>query len=60
MIGVEFDIPKAVEIKHNALDRKLMVTAIGDSIVRMVPPLIATKADCDAAFGILKESVEAL
>ena len=35
------------------------MTAIGSSIIRMVPPLILTKEDCDKAFAILKETVEA-
>ena len=48
-----------MEIKHGCFDRKLLVTAIGSSIIRMVPPLILTKEDCDKAFAILKETVEA-
>jgi acetylornithine/N-succinyldiaminopimelate aminotransferase len=36
------------------------VTAIGSSVVRMVPPLILTEDDCDKAFEIIKESVEEL
>ncbi|MDD2483784.1 MAG: aspartate aminotransferase family protein [Eubacteriales bacterium] len=59
LVGVEFDAPKAVDIKHHALDNKLLTTAIGTSIIRMVPPLIATKEDCDKAYDILKASVEA-
>lgn len=57
MIGIEFDFKNAVEIKHCCTDRRLLVTAIGDSVIRMVPPLIATKEDCDNAFEILKEAV---
>jgi acetylornithine/N-succinyldiaminopimelate aminotransferase len=60
LVGVVFDIPKAVDIKHGCLDRKLLVTAIGSNIVRMVPPLIATKEDCDKAAEIIRQSVEAL
>lgn len=59
LVGVEFDLPIGLEIKHNCIDRKLLVTLIGTSIIRMVPPLILTKADCDKAYEILKESVEA-
>ena len=60
LVGVEFDdTVNAVEIKHGCFDRKLLVTAIGSSIIRMVPPLILTKEDCDKAFAILKETVEA-
>ena len=58
LVGVEFDIPKAGDIKHIALDKKLLTTAIGTSIIRMVPPLIVSKEDCDKAWAILKEAVE--
>ncbi len=57
LVGVEFDFPGAADIKHGCIDRKMLVTAIGDSIIRMVPPLIVTKEDCDKAFDILKEAV---
>ena len=60
LVGVEFDdTVNAVDIKHGCFDRKLLVTAIGSSIIRMVPPLILTREDCDKAFAILKETVEA-
>jgi acetylornithine/N-succinyldiaminopimelate aminotransferase len=58
LVGVEFDLPIGLDIKHNCIDRYLLVTLIGSSIIRMVPPLILTKKDCDKAFDILKESVE--
>jgi acetylornithine/N-succinyldiaminopimelate aminotransferase len=60
LVGVEFENVNSVDIKHACFDRKLMVTAIGTNIVRMVPPLIATKEDCDKAFEILKAVVESL
>ncbi|MEL7659088.1 MAG: aspartate aminotransferase family protein, partial [Bacillota bacterium] len=44
--------------KHGCLDRNLLVTAIGTTIIRTIPPLIATKEDCDSAMEILKASVE--
>lgn len=60
-VGVEFDDTiNSVDVKHGCFDRKLLVTAIGSSIIRMVPPLIASEADCDKAFEILKASVEVL
>lgn len=57
LVGVEFDAPVGKDIKHGCMDRKLLVTLIGTSIIRMIPPLIATKEDCDKAYEILKESV---
>jgi acetylornithine/N-succinyldiaminopimelate aminotransferase len=59
LVGVVFDTDKAVDIKHGCLDRRLLVTAIGTSIIRMVPPLIATREDCDKCVDILKDAVEA-
>jgi acetylornithine/N-succinyldiaminopimelate aminotransferase len=60
LVGVVFEGEKAVEIKHACLDRHLLVTAIGKSIIRMVPPLIASKEDCDKCVDILKEAVLAV
>lgn len=58
IVGVEFDFNGAPEIKHGCIDRKLLVTAIGGAIIRMIPPLIASKEDCDKAFDILQASVK--
>lgn len=61
LIGVEFDgFAKSVDIKHVCLDKHLLVTAIGANVVRMVPPLILTEADCDKAYDILAEAVAEL
>lgn len=58
LVGVEFDEPVGKAIKHGCLERKLLVTLIGTSLIRMVPPLIASKEDCDKVCEILKVSVE--
>ncbi|MBR1860782.1 MAG: acetylornithine/succinylornithine family transaminase [Lachnospiraceae bacterium] len=61
LVGVEFDDKiDAVDIKHECLNRHLLLTAIGAHTIRMVPPLIITKEDCDEAYWIIKESVEAI
>ncbi len=58
LIGVEFDESiKAIDVKHGCFDRKLIITAIGSSVIRMVPPLILTKEDCDKAYEIIKSVV---
>ncbi len=60
-MGVEFDdILDAVEIKHGCLERKLLVTAIGNRVIRMVPPLIVSEAECDKACEILQDTIVAL
>ena len=60
LIGVEFDTISSADVKHKCFDKKLLITAIGGHIIRMVPPLIITEADCDKAFSIIKEAVEEL
>ncbi|MDD3361491.1 MAG: acetylornithine/succinylornithine family transaminase [Hespellia sp.] len=61
LVGVEFDDTiSGVEVKHECLHRHLLITAIGAHIIRMIPPLIITEEDCDKAFEIIKEAVEAV
>ena len=61
MIGIEFDdAVDAVELKHECVRRHLLLTAIGNRVIRLVPPLIVTRDDCDAACRILEASIEAL
>ena len=60
-VGVEFDDTiSGVDVKHECFNRKLLITAIGAHIIRMVPPLIINKDDCDKAFSIINEAVSAL
>ena len=61
LVGIELDKSiSAVDVKHACFDRKLLVTAIGSSVVRMVPPLVITRKDCDRAVEIIREAVEAM
>lgn len=61
LVGVEFDEAiKGIDVKHGCFDRKLLITSIGAHTIRMVPPLIVSKEDCDKAVGIIKETVESL
>jgi acetylornithine/N-succinyldiaminopimelate aminotransferase len=61
MIGIEFDDAiDAIELKHECVRRHLLLTAIGNRVIRLVPPLIVTRDDCDAACRILEASIETL
>ena len=61
LVGVEFDDTiSGVDVKHGCLDRKMLITAIGAHIIRMVPPLIVSEEECDKAFEILDETVKSL
>lgn len=60
LVGVEFDDTiSGVDVKHGCFDRKMLITAIGAHIIRMIPPLIVSE-DCDKAYEIIRASVEAL
>lgn len=60
MVGVEFEDVNSVDVKHACFDRKLLITAIGSKVIRMVPPLIVTESDCDKACEIIREAIEAV
>ena len=49
-----------VDVKHGCLDRHLLITAIGEHTIRMVPPLIITEEDCNQAAAIIEETVKEL
>lgn len=60
-IGLEFtDDINSVDVKHKCLEKHLLTTAIGDHILRLVPPLILEKKHVDKAIEIIKEAVEEL
>ncbi len=54
LVGVEFEQPIAFDVKHGCFDHKLLITAVSKNIIRIVPPLIVEKADCDEAIRILQ------
>lgn len=58
LVGIEFNNVDAVQVKVKAMEKKLLVTATSNRIIRMVPPLIITKEDCDKAVAILREAIE--
>jgi len=59
LVGVEFkEKISSVDVKHKCLDKMLLVTSIGNKVIRMAPPLIASKADCDKVCAILRDVVK--
>ncbi len=53
MIGVELREPVAKRVQRDALERGLILNAIGDTVLRLLPPLIITPADIDRAMDVL-------
>lgn len=60
LVGVVFDADIALDVKHDAFDNKLLMSVVKPNVIRMVPPLIATKEDCDKAVAIIKNYVSSL
>lgn len=57
MIGVEFDVDIATDVKYKASEAGLLITAVRPSVIRLVPPLNVTKQECDKAYEILMDVV---
>ena len=57
LVGCEYEIPIAVEVKHKVLERRALITAIGDRVNRMIPPLTVTKKEVDQLIRIMKASI---
>jgi len=58
MIGMELDRPCGVLV-NRAAEAGLLISVTADSVVRLLPPLIFTKADADETVGILAPLVKA-
>ncbi|MDR1242731.1 MAG: acetylornithine/succinylornithine family transaminase [Deltaproteobacteria bacterium] len=58
LIALEFDRDIAGAVKHNCLDQFLLVTSVKPNVIRMVPPLLVTEKECDAACAIIRKAVE--
>ena len=53
MVGVELTAPDAKRVLTEAMERGLLMSAIGDHVLRLVPPLIITQSDVDVAIDVL-------
>lgn len=59
MVGVELAGLQAPAVQAEAQSRGLLVNAIGQSILRLLPPLIVSEAELDEALAILEAALEA-
>jgi predicted acetylornithine/succinylornithine family transaminase len=57
LVGCEFNAPVAKKVKSDAEAAGLLVNAIGETVLRLAPPLIVTPAQVDEAIGILAKVV---
>ncbi|MBW3635731.1 MAG: aminotransferase class III-fold pyridoxal phosphate-dependent enzyme, partial [Armatimonadetes bacterium] len=58
MIGVELNVPRARELMKKSLENGLIFNAVGDSILRFLPPLVVSEPQVDEAMAILGRSWE--
>ena len=47
MVGMELAVPVAKAVMRHLLDAGIVINAVGDTILRFLPPLTVTRADCD-------------
>ena len=55
MIGVEFKEDIAKEVGNKLFENKILVGVVGTRVLRIVPPLILTKAEADILLSALDE-----
>jgi acetylornithine/N-succinyldiaminopimelate aminotransferase len=57
LVGIELERPIAKAVKADAEHAGLLVNAIGDHVLRLAPPLVATGPQVDEAVAILEKVV---
>jgi len=57
LLGVVLEQPIAKMVEADCRDRGLLVNAIGDSVIRLAPPLIVTAEQADRGCAVLAEAV---
>jgi acetylornithine aminotransferase len=60
MLGVALDRDIAREVAAAALEAGLIVNAIGDRTLRLVPPLVITRDEVDEAVQRLSKAFDAV
>lgn len=54
LVGLVLDGDFAADVKHDAFDKKLLMSVVKPNVIRMVPPLVVTKAEIDEACAIIE------
>ena len=58
LVGCEYDLPISADVKWECMRNHLLITAIGTSVNRMVPPLVLTEEHIDKAIEIMRNAIE--
>jgi acetylornithine/succinyldiaminopimelate/putrescine aminotransferase len=57
MVGLEFTTPRAKAVLQALFRAGIVANATSDTVLRFVPPLTVTTADCDRVVQALKEAL---
>lgn len=60
MLALELAVPEARTVQRGLLERGIIVNAVGDTILRFLPPLVVTGAECDAVVTALDAELASL
>ena len=60
MAALQFVAPCAGEVRAALMERGILVNAVGDRILRMLPPLVIDESDCDRVVAALREVLATL
>lgn len=55
MIGIEFNIDIAKEVKDKCFEKYYLLGNVGNNVLRILPPLIVTNQDIDGMINVLDE-----
>jgi len=55
MVALELSVPEARRLQRGLLDRGVIVNAVGDTILRFLPPLVITAEECAQVVDTLGE-----
>lgn len=58
MIGVELEGLSAKEVAKGCLQKGILINAIGENVLRLLPPLIITEAEVDRLLEVMQEVLQ--
>jgi acetylornithine/N-succinyldiaminopimelate aminotransferase len=59
LLGLKCAVPNG-DVQNEALKQGLLTVAAGENVLRLIPPLIITRDECDAAITLLDNTASAL
>jgi acetylornithine/N-succinyldiaminopimelate aminotransferase len=57
MVGLELLVPRAKDLLKGLMERGIIANAVGDTVLRFLPPLVVTNADCSKVIDALEETL---